>query len=201
MRTSKILLLLFLFPLFMFAQKGGGQPDISGLWTGTLYNDSTHQYHKYEVGISREKGKFIGFSHTCFVIQGKEYFGVKKLNINRAADGKIIIKDVDLVADNYPGLPAKYMQQLNVLTFNEKDSIPSLAGVFATRRTKEYRAVTGSVALRRKNEFWQAAIWPHLLHLDKEKNFAFIKDYTPPTFSSVPGRGFAQLEKEEAGEK
>ena len=202
MRSFKSLLILIIFPLSLFAQSTvSSQPEITGLWTGTLYNDSTHQYHKYEIGISKEKGKFIGFSHTCFVIGGKEYFGVKKLNIKKAADGKIIIVDDELVMNNYPELPAKYVKQLNVLALSTKDSVLSLSGPFATKRTKGQQTLTGTVKLQRKYEFWSSALWPHLLELDKEKNFAFIKDYTPPTFLSQRGRAMAQLDQEQAPKK
>ena len=198
MHSSRSLLILLIFPLSAFAQsKVGGEPDIAGLWTGTLYNDSTHQYHKYEIGISKEKGKFIGFSHTCFTIEGKEYFGIKKLTIKKVADGKIIIMDDELVVNNYPELPAKYVRQLNILTLNTKDSVVFLNGTFVTKRTKEQQALTGTVTLQRKNEFWQAALWPHLLELDKDRNFAFIKNYSPPVFLSDPVKVMAQFSREQ----
>lgn len=193
MRSSKFLLIGIIFPLSLLAQSQvSSQPDVTGLWTGTLYNDSTQQYHKYEIGISMEKGKFIGFSHTCFNIEGKEYFGVKKLNVKKAADGKIIIVDDELVANNYPVLPVKYSRQLNILTFNTKDSVLFLSGPFATKRTREQQALTGTVTLKRKNEFWHSALWPYLLELDKDKNFAFIKEYTPPVILPEPVRAMAQ---------
>jgi hypothetical protein len=202
MRLFKSLLTLLIFPLSLLAQsKVTNDAGITGLWTGTLYNDSTHQYLKYEIGISTEKGKFLGFSHTCFNIEGKAYFGIKKLNIKKAADGKIIIVDEELVLNNYPGLPAKNVKQLNVLTLNTSDSIAVLSGPFVTNRTKDQRALTGSVSLRRKNEFWLSAIWPYLLELDKEKNFAFIKEYTPPVVLSEPTMSVARLNETKSPKK
>ena len=202
MRFPQFLLILVLFPASLLAQsQAGNQPDITGLWTGTLHSDSTHQFYKYEIGISKEKGKLIGFSHTCFTVGDREYFAVKRINIKKAADGKIIIADDQLVLDNYADLPAKYMRQLNVLTLNTADSIMQLSGPFVTKRTKEYQSITGSVMLRRKNEFWQSAIWPYLLELDKEKNFAFLKEYTPPVILPEPVRTMAQLNREQAPKK
>jgi hypothetical protein len=88
-------------------------------------------------------------------------------------------------------LPAKKIKQLNVLTLNTTDSIAVLSGPFVTKRTKNQQALTGSVSLQRKNEFWLTAIWPYLLELDKEKNFAFIKEYTPPIVLSETTRSMA----------
>lgn len=171
MRYCKHLItLLFLFPLSIFAQ------DITGLWKGTLYNDTTRQFYKYEIGISQEKGKLTGFSHTWFILDDKQYFGVKKVNIKKAADGKIIIEDDGLISNNYPVSPSKNVRQLNVLTLNAKDSIMTLEGPFTTNRTKEYHSLTGSIKLQRKNDFWQSALVPHLQELGLENKLSFVKE-------------------------
>jgi hypothetical protein len=62
----------------LFAQKE--DVDITGLWRGTMYNDSTQKFLRYEIAISKsEKGKLSGFSHTFFILDDKEYHGVKYL--------------------------------------------------------------------------------------------------------------------------
>ena len=83
MRTSKYLIILLtgLLPLTAFAQKTNSleDVDIAGLWKGTLYNDTTKKNYRYEIGISEEKGKLSGFSHTFFLDGDKEFYGVKKV--------------------------------------------------------------------------------------------------------------------------
>jgi hypothetical protein len=177
MRLSKTLVvLLCTLPIAVFAQTYvSNEKDITGLWTGTLYNDTTGQYSKYEVAISKEKGKLVGFSHTAFVIDGKEYFGVKKVNVRKATDGKIIIVDDELVLNNYPELPGKYTRQLNILTLENNDSTAVLRGPFVTNRTKVYNALTGSVRLQKNIGAWQSALWPHLQELGKEKAFSYTR--------------------------
>ncbi len=167
---NHLITLLFLFPLSLFAQ------DITGLWKGTLYNDTTQQFYKYEIGISQEKGKMTGFSHTWFILDDKQYFGVKKVSIKKAPDGKIIIEDDGLISNNYPVSPSKNVRQLNVLTLNAKDSIMTLEGPFTTNRTKEYHSLTGSIKLQRKNDFWQSALVPHLQELGLENKLSFVKE-------------------------
>lgn len=181
MRFSKTLVVLFCtLPLTLLAQTYvSNEKDITGLWTGTLYNDTTGQYSKYEVAISKEKGKLVGFSHTAFVINGKEYFGVKKVNVKKAPDGKIIIVDDELVLNNYPELPGKYTRQLNILTLDNNDSTAVLSGPFVTNRTKVYNALTGSVRLQKNIGAWQSALWPHLQELGKEKAFSYIRVSSP----------------------
>ncbi|MEO5943731.1 MAG: hypothetical protein ABIP30_11905 [Ferruginibacter sp.] len=177
MRYSKYLvLIIFLLPIKLFAQQATLEnTDITGLWKGTLYNDTTQQYYQYEVGISKQKGKLTGFSHTWFILDDKQYYGVKKVKI-KEADGKIIIEDDGLIANNYPVAPAKGVKQLNILELNAADSIMILTGPFTTNSTKTYRPLTGTINLQRKNDYWQSALVPHLEELGLAKELSFVKD-------------------------
>ncbi len=178
MQTSKCLkLLLTLFlPLASLAQQDISlkDRDITGLWKGTLYNDSTRKYYRYEIGISEEKGKLSGFSHTFFLDGDKEFYGVKKVKVKKM-DGKLIIEDAGLIANNYPVAPAKGVRQLNILTLESKDSMMVLTGPFSTNRTKEYSSLTGFVKLERKDDFWQSALVPHLQELGKADELSFVQ--------------------------
>lgn len=177
MRNCKFLIIFLtaLLPVKLLAQTTSLKDvDITGLWKGTLYNDSTQKYYRYEIGISEEKGKLSGFSHTFFLVEDKEFYGVKKVKIKRT-DGKIIIEDAGLLANNYPEAPAKGVRQLNVLTLEIKDSIMTLTGPFSTNRTKQFSSLTGMISLQRKNDFWQSALVPHLQELGLSNDLSFVK--------------------------
>lgn len=169
MRASKYLILFLLF-----CNNVSGQ-DITGLWKGTLYNDTTKQFYRYEVAISEEKGKLTGYSHTWFILDDKQYYGVKKVKIKKEKD-KIIVEDDDLIANNYPVPPAKNVRQLNVLTLETKEQLLLLTGPFTTNRTKQFQALTGTINLQRNNDFWQSALIPHLQELGKSEQLSFVKD-------------------------
>ncbi len=163
------------FTVHLFAQSTS-DPDITGLWKGMMYNDTTQKYLKYEIAISQsDKGKLSGFTHTYFIVDDKEYHGVKKVKIKRQ-DGKIIVEDMELIANNYPIPPNKGVRQLDVLTLEIKDSVMTLIGPFATNRTKEYHSLTGSINVQRKNNFRQSALIPHLEELGLAKNLSFIQN-------------------------
>lgn len=173
MRFGKIIIaLFFIIPAAAIAQ----EKDITGLWKGTLYNDTTQKYYKYEIGISKEKGKYTGFSHTWFLIGDTQYFGVKKVSIKIADDGKVIVEDNGLIAHNYPIPPNKGVRQLNVLTLDASDSIMTLNGPFSTNRTKDYHSLTGSISVQRKNDFWQSSLVPHLQELGRDEELSFVKE-------------------------
>ncbi len=145
------------------------------MWKGTLYNDTTQQFYRYEIAISEEKDKLTGFSHTWFILDDKQYYGVKKVKIRKQA-GQIIVEDAELISNNYPVTPAKNVRQLNILTLEIKDSLMFLTGPFSTNRTKEFRSLTGLINVQRQNDFWQSAIIPHLQELGLAKNLSFVKE-------------------------
>ena len=151
--------------------------DITGLWKGTLYNDSTQQSLRYEIAISENKGRLNGYSHTFFIIDDREYYGVKKLKIRRE-EGKIIIQDDKVVTNNYPIEPPKGVRQVDVLTLEMQDSLMFLTGPFTTNPTKVYRPLTGSIKVQRKNDFRQSALVPHLEELGLAKELSFIPTET-----------------------
>lgn len=170
MKLVKLMLLAFCCPVAAFCQ------DITGLWTGTLYNDSTQQYHQYEIGISKEKGKYTGFSHTWFMIGDKRYFGVKKLKIRIAGDGKIVIEDGELLLNNYPVPPNKNVRQLNILSMGTIEGQPALSGPFVTNRTKEFSPLTGEVSLKKKTGISQSDLLPHLQNINKGNDLGRVPE-------------------------
>jgi hypothetical protein len=166
-----LMAILIMFSFTVTAQ----ETDITGLWKGTLYNDTTQMNYQYEIGIGKEKGRYVGFSHTWFILDDKQYYGVKKVTIRIANDGKIIVEDDRLISNNYPVPPNKNVRQLNVLTLDATAPIMTLTGLFSTNRTKEYNNLTGSVSLQRKNDFWQSALIPHLEELGKANDLSFVR--------------------------
>src|SRR5688500_13912384 len=116
MRNFAIIFLALLLPLFGISQ------DITGIWKGSLFNDSTKKTLDYELVISKEKGKYTGLSYTWFEINEKKYFGIKKVKVNVAKDGKIVILDSELIENNYPETEDKTALQLNILDFSNSDN-------------------------------------------------------------------------------
>lgn len=181
MQRSKYILIIC---CILFFNSGLFAQDVTGLWKGYLHNDTTGQNIRYEIAISEHKGKLSGYSHTFFILDDKEYYGVKKVKIRRQ-DDKIIVQDDVLLTNNYPVPPAKNVRQLDILTLDMSDSIMKLTGPFATNPTKEYHSLTGSISLRRKNDFWNSALVPHLEELGLTQNLSFITANIAPVTVSV----------------
>lgn len=177
-RCFCLILLWLIFPLSgLFAQ------DVTGLWKGILHNDTTGRNLRYEIAISENKGKLTGYSHTFFIINDKEYYGVKKIKIRRQ-DNKIITEDIVLIANNYPIPPNKGVRQINILTLDIQDSLMFLSGPFTTTPNKEFNPLTGNIRLQRKNDYYQSALVPHLFELGLTKDLSFVP--TPTITETVP---------------
>ena len=161
-------LILLLLPLQIFAQ------DITGVWTGKLYNDTTKQYLAYEITISEYNGKLSGYSHTIFVIDGKEETGVKSLKIKKKND-KFFIEDDDLIYNNYTAPPPKGVRQYSILSLLENDSGMILSGLFNTNRTREYRPLTGTVYLQKKNNDDETRLVKKLKQLGLSESLSFLQ--------------------------
>lgn len=146
--------------------------DITGLWKGTLINDETKQSLPYEILISKEKGKYTGYSHTWFIINDQKYYGVKKINIRIAKDGKVVIQDADLVDNNYPTPPYKKVRQLNVLDLSG-DAL--LDGQFFTNSTTELKEVTGHISIQKTSLFAQSDLMEYLHKNNKDTNLTVAK--------------------------
>ena len=179
---KRLILLSFalFFSIQLSAQKWSTEAmDITGLWKGTMYNDTTQLNYRYEIAISQnDKGKLSGFSHTYFILGDKEYHGVKKIRIKKDGD-EITTTDVELIANNYPIKPPKGVHVSNTLKFEIKDNVMILSGAFATNRTKEYAPATGFILVERKNDFRQSALIPHLEELGLAKELSFVKEEKP----------------------
>jgi hypothetical protein len=157
-------------PVFAFCQ------DLTGLWKGTMYNDSTHQSLEYEIVISKEKGKLIGYSHTSYLIGSTKYYGVKKINVRVAKDGKIVMQDAKWLENNYPGEHSKNVIQLNVLDLAKSGDESYLDGLFVTNQSKSYNALTGRMSIKRVNPLVvQSELMKYLQHNNADDNLTAVK--------------------------
>ena len=132
-------------PIMVFCQ------DITGLWKGTMYNDSSKQSIDYEIVISKIKGKFTAFSNTSYLVNDKKCSGIKKISVRIAKDGKIVLQDAKLVENNYDNTQYKNVIQLNVLDLANNGSESSMSGIFVTNASKEFQAVTGRMSIKKVN--------------------------------------------------
>ncbi len=157
-------------PVMAFCQ------DITGLWKGTMYNDSTKRSLDYEIVISKVKGKYTGFSNTSYVVNDKKYHGIKRINVRVAKDGKIVFQDAKLLENNYESQQNKNVIQLNVLDLANSGNESFMDGIFVTNRSKEYQAVTGRMSIKKVNPLLvQSELMDYLRKNADEENMTVVK--------------------------
>lgn len=156
-------------PFFAISQ------DIDGLWKGTIHNDTTHHVLQYEILISKQKGKYSGYSHTWFLINDQKFYGIKKIKVHIARDGKIVLEDDMLMSNNYPVPQNEGVRQLTVLDLVKADQTASLNGIFVTNRTKEFAPLTGRTYLQKVDLSSESDLVDFLEGKQKQNNFTAVK--------------------------
>ena len=166
---------VFFISATSFAQSS---PDMTGLWTGLMFNDTTELNYRYEIAISEKNGKLVGYSQTFFILDGVEYYGVKKLKITIDGD-KVVTQDLKLIDNNYPIKPPKGIYMLSVLNFELKNTIMILTGMFETNRTKIYSHNTGYIHIEKKTDFKESPLVKQLKVLGLDNDLSFLPVETP----------------------
>lgn len=174
---TKTLIMKYLLPVCVFicASFTSFCQDIDGLWKGTIHNDTTHHVLQYEILITKNKGKYTGYSHTWFLINDQKFFGIKKIKVRKAGDGKIVLEDDELVSNNYPVPQNEGVRQLNVLDLDYAGNESKLNGVFVTNRTKEFAPLTGRTYLQKVDISSKSDLVDYLQLRGKENNLAVVK--------------------------
>lgn len=165
----KCIFIIFLFPLHAFSQ------DISGVWTGYIYNDTTHRNIHYELAVNEPDGK-SGFTHTTFIFDSVKNIGVKSVKI-KMKNEHIFVEDDQFIYNNYSIPPPKGVKMYSALVFSQNDSADVLTGMWRTNGTKIYSPVTGTVFLerKRKEKPQETIIVAKLIDLGLRDKLTFLK--------------------------
>lgn len=151
------------------------EQDITGLWKGSLYNDSTKKFLPFEIAISEEKGKLTGYSYTLFEDSGRKEIGLKSIKIKKK-NGEVIIEDVEMISNNFSVAPPKKVKVQSILILYVSDTAMEMRGRWSTNRTWEYSQLTGSLQVKRSIDFKGVSLYEKLQELKLEKSLSFVKE-------------------------
>ncbi|HRN72595.1 MAG TPA: hypothetical protein PLM81_05680 [Ginsengibacter sp.] len=168
---SFITILLALLSFNSFAQKDW---DIAGVWTGTLFNDSTQKYIPFEVAISRFSGDLSGYSYTVFMVDSIANIGVKEVTV-KERNQTFTIRDKKLIDDNYTEAPDKGVYTTLVLEHTQNDTADVLSGKWFTNKTRFFYPVGGAVFLTKRRQVYSTNIIPRLEKLGLANKLSFLQ--------------------------
>src|SRR5688572_3036538 len=119
---------LILAFILLLSVKGEAQ-IVSGIYAGTLFNDTTKMQQKYEVALSEYRGKITGYSYTTFIVNDTFYYGIRSVSAIKK-NGQLIIEDEKMLANNFPESPAKRVRRVSTIPINaiDTDTITTLSG-------------------------------------------------------------------------
>ena len=173
MKNLKLIVLLVLSPLCFFGQ------SLSGLWMGSLNNDSAsvRKDQSFEIVLSQYKEKVTGYSRNTFTVNDTLYYIVKR--VKGTIVGNVCeVKDDYVVSHNFPKKPEKGVKVTSTFHRSESDSAWYLDGDWKTSKTKKYYAVSGKVELKEEKDPSVSKLFPHLEELGLDQDvpvFAAVK--------------------------
>jgi hypothetical protein len=165
-----LFVLLSFFSTSVMAQ----HPDVTGLWKGEIYVDSTKQYLPYEIAVSENKGKLTGYSRIIFVEEGKEEAGFENISL-KWEGSKLIIEDEGFFEHSFSKKPSRRVKKEMTLSLETKDDEMILQGKWQTNRTRFYLVATGTTLLKRKKVFQETALFKKLDSLKIAPKLSFAQ--------------------------
>lgn len=172
-KSFSLTVLVLLSPLYFFAQ------SLTGLWTGSLSNDSNsvRKEQSFEIALTEYKGKVYGYSRSEFIVNDTLYYIMKR--VKGTIEGDICeVTDDEIISYNFRGKLDKGIKVTSTFRRNQNDSTWYLEGSWKTNATKKYYAVTGKVNLAEEKDLSASKIFPHLEELNLANNVAFYKERT-----------------------
>jgi len=193
MKTFQLLVFLLFFPLVFHAQK-----TLTGLWIGSLSNDSTtvRRDQSFEIALTQYKEKVYGYSRSSFIVNDTLYYILKR--VKGKIDGDVCeIKDDAIVSYNFRGRIDKGVRVVTTFKRSLQDSSWYLTGDWKTNQTKKYYAITGKVELKEEANYDKSKIFPHLeeLKMDKDVEFYASAKKTAPAYQQTTRKDLAKSEK------
>ena len=160
---KKLTVLLATLLVFFSAD---AQQILSGIYSGSMYNDTTKMLTKYELALSEYRGKVFGYSYNTFIVNDTFYYGIRRVKGYKTDKGELVLEDEELLANNFPESPAKRIKRTATFQLAEEDTITSLNGAWQTNRTRQYYSVGGATKTERSVDSSQSPLVAHLKELN-----------------------------------
>lgn len=170
-------ILLFLLPAISLAQPAA--KDLSGVWKGEFYVDSTKKTWPFELTVSEDNGKLSGYSRIAFEEDGVKHVVFRDHKI-KIQDDKIIIEDVSELSKASSINQPKEVKKTMTLTLNTVDSLQVLKGTWTTNKTKHFLVATGTAQLEKKKNYRETEIFKKLDELALTQKLSFNTEPEAP---------------------
>ncbi|MDP4263720.1 MAG: hypothetical protein Q8941_14430 [Bacteroidota bacterium] len=171
MKTVKLIFLFLFFPFIFHGQ------SLTGLWVGTISNDSAtiRKDQSFEIVLTQYKNKVYGYSRSTFIVNDTLFYVVKR--VLGTIDGDVCeVKDDDIVSYNFRGRLDKGVKMISTFHFDHQDNAWKMDGEWKTNKTKKFYSVSGKMSLKEEKDPEKSKIIPHLEELKLTDDIAFYKE-------------------------
>lgn len=184
-KATRLFIFLLFVPVSFYAQ------TLTGLWTGSLTNDSNtiRKNQELEIVLTQYKDKVYGYSRMTFMVHDTLYYIVKRVK-GTIVDDLCEVKDDEIVTHNFPRKPDKGVKLVSTFRRNRDDSSWTLDGDWKTTESKKqrYYSISGKLSLKAETQLDKAKIFPHLEELNMTGDIAFYQEYRQVEESAVAAR-------------
>jgi hypothetical protein len=152
---------------FIFLSLTTAAQNVSGFYSGTLYNDTTKQTQVYELALSDYRGKITGYAYATFVANDTFYYSIRRVKASKKG-GHLVVEDADMLANNFPKGPDKGVRRITQVPINhltEEDTLSDFNATWKTTATKEFYSLPGTMTMQRSNDSSHSALLAHLTEL------------------------------------
>ncbi len=175
--------LLFTLLLIVLQNTCSAQKTITGLWSGSLINDSTtaRNDQSFEIALTQYKEKIYGYSRRTFLVNDTLYYSLKR--VKGKVDGNTAsITEDEYISYNFAGKVDKGVKVTYTFSYNPEDSIWKLDGNWKTNESKKrgFYAVGGSVSLKREKDLELSKLFSHLEELKLDQDVPFYVESKKP---------------------
>lgn len=158
------------------------QKSLTGLWTGSLTNDSStaRQDQSFEIALTQYKEKVYGYSRRTFIVNDTLYYVLKR--VKGKVDGDVCeVTDDEYISYNFPGQVDKGVKVTYYFHLNQQDSTWTLDGRWSTNRVKRnFFAMGGTVTMREETNLDNSKLFAHMEELRIAKEVPFYAAYKTP---------------------
>jgi hypothetical protein len=168
MQTFKSLLLVFLLPAFGYSQQ------LSGIWTGTLSNDSltVRKDQSFEIGLTEYRDKVYGYAYSTFVVNDTLFYIIKRVK-GEIKNGVCIVEDDEIITHNFQRKPDKGVRVEYTFHQNQQDSTWTIDGNWKTNTTKKYYSISGGINALQEKDISRSKLYDHLGDLNLQQTLSF----------------------------
>lgn len=166
---------LLLFFFFSATKLLAQQEDITGVWNGELQMIDTagEMVHlPYEIAVSEEKGKLVGYSRIVFNANGKEEAGIRDITLKWKGPD-LIIEDEDFLEHHFSIHTPKRVKKTMTMQLTVTDKEMILEGSWETNKVRYYVPAKGTAVLKRRKDFKKSELFKRLDTLNIAAKLSF----------------------------